>query len=60
MEDKHGPGRNLTNRGRVPVTVFHLQDRVNLGNYAELERTAKDAYENGMRDLVIDLSRLLP
>ena len=42
--------------GRVPVTVFRLQDRVNLGNYAELEQTAKDAYENGMRDLVIDLS----
>lgn len=42
--------------GRVPVTVFHLQDRVNLGNYTELERTAKDAYENGMRNLVIDLS----
>jgi anti-anti-sigma factor len=42
--------------GRVPVTVFQLQDRVNLGNYAELELTAKDAYKNGMRDLVIDLS----
>src|SRR3989337_4476052 len=42
--------------GRVPVTVFQLQDRVNLGNFAELEQTAKDSYENGMRDLVIDLS----
>ena len=42
--------------GRVPVTVFHLQDRVNLGNYAELEQTAKDAHENGTRNLVIDLS----
>ena len=44
-------------KGRVPVTVFHLQDRVNLGNFAELEQRAKDAYDNGMRDLVIDLSR---
>jgi len=43
--------------GRVPVTVFRLQDRVNLGNYAELEQTAKNSYENGMRDLVIDLSQ---
>ena len=43
--------------GRVPVTVFQLQDRVNLGNYAELEQTAKDEYSNGMRNLVIDLSR---
>src|SRR5215510_5095461 len=44
-------------RGRVPVTIFQLQDRVNLGNYQELEQTAKDAYEDGMRDLVIDLSK---
>ena len=44
-------------QGRVPVTVFQLQDRVNLGNYKELEQTAKDAYEAGTRDLVIDLSQ---
>src|ERR1044071_9453112 len=44
-------------QGRVPVTVFQLQDRVNLGNFAELEATAKQAYHNGTRDLVIDLSR---
>ncbi len=43
-------------QGRVPVTVFQLQDRVNLGNFQELEQTAKDAYDNGMRDLIIDLS----
>ncbi len=34
-------------QGRVPVTVFHLQDRVNLGNFAELEATAKEAFNNG-------------
>jgi anti-anti-sigma factor len=44
-------------QGRVPVTIFHLQDRVNLGNFTELEDTAKEAYNNGMRDLVIDLSQ---
>jgi anti-anti-sigma factor len=44
-------------QGRVPVTVFQLQDRVNLGNFAELEKAAKDAYDQGMRDLVIDLSK---
>jgi anti-anti-sigma factor len=44
-------------QGRVPVTVFQLQDRVNLGNFAELEEAAKEAYDNGMRDLVIDLSQ---
>jgi anti-anti-sigma factor len=47
----------LQSQGRIPVTVFQLQDRVNLGNFAELEQTAKDAYDNGTRDLVIDLSR---
>src|SRR5689334_17995273 len=44
-------------RGRVPVTVFCLPERVNLGNFAELEEAAKEAYNDGMRDLVIDLSQ---
>lgn len=44
-------------QGSVPITVFHLKDRVNLGNFAELEQSAKDFYNNGMRDLVIDLSQ---
>src|SRR5215210_4045865 len=44
-------------QGRVPVTVFQLQDRVNLGNFAELEEAAKEAHTNGTRDLVLDLSQ---
>ena len=44
-------------QGRVPVTVFHLPERVNLGNFAELEESAKEAYQEGMRDLVVDLSK---
>jgi len=44
-------------QGRVPVTVFHLQERVHLGNFSELENAAKDAYAEGTRDLVIDLRR---
>jgi anti-anti-sigma factor len=43
-------------QGRIPVTIFHIQDRVNLGNFTELEETAKEAYNNGTRDMVIDLS----
>ncbi len=43
-------------QGRVPVKVFQLQDRITIGNFAELEETAKEAYNNGMRDLVVDLS----
>jgi anti-anti-sigma factor len=44
-------------QGQVPVTVFQIQDRVNLGNYKELEQAAADSYEKGMRNLVIDLSK---
>ena len=44
-------------QGHTPVTIFHLQDRVNLGNFEELEALAKEAYSYGVRDLVIDLSR---
>lgn len=44
-------------QGRVPVTVFHVQDRINLGNYKQLEGAAQTAYEGGMRNLVIDLTK---
>ena len=43
-------------QGKVPVTIFHIQDRINLGNYKMLEQTAKNAYESGTRNLIIDLS----
>jgi anti-anti-sigma factor len=46
-------------QGRVPVTVFHLPERVNLENFTELEECAKEAYNNGTRDLVMDLSRTI-
>jgi anti-anti-sigma factor len=46
-------------QGRVAVTIFHLQDHIHLGNFAELEEAAQDAYNNGMRDLVIDLTRIV-
>jgi len=41
--------------GRVPVTIFRLRERIHLDNFAELENLAKDAYEMGTRNLVIDL-----
>jgi len=44
-------------RGRVPITVLELQDRVNLGNVAELEQAAREAFAAGGRDMVIDLSK---
>lgn len=44
-------------QGRIPVTIFRLQDRVNLGNFAEFEETAQEAYNSGMRDMVLDLGQ---
>lgn len=41
---------------RVPVTVFQLHDRVTIGNFAQLEQAAREAFDNGMRNLIIDLS----
>jgi anti-anti-sigma regulatory factor len=38
--------------------VFHLEDRVNLGNADELMKTAQQAYDKGTRDLVINLSEV--
>jgi anti-sigma B factor antagonist len=42
---------------RIPVTVLHLQGRVNLGNAAELEQAARKAFDAGGRAMVIDLSK---
>jgi len=44
-------------QGRVPVTVFHVRERVHLGNFSELENAANDAYDKGVRNVVIDLSQ---
>ena len=33
--------------GSIPVTVFELQERVNLGNTTELEQAGKNAYASG-------------
>ena len=45
-------------QGRVPVTILELQNRVNLGNTKELEQAASQAYRNGARDMLIDLSKV--
>jgi stage II sporulation protein AA (anti-sigma F factor antagonist) len=44
-------------QGRVPVTILHLKDRLNMGNIMELEQAATEAYAAGERNMVIDLSR---
>jgi anti-anti-sigma factor len=41
--------------GRVPVTILHVNDRLNMGNTARLEEAARQAGETGSRHMVIDL-----
>jgi anti-anti-sigma factor len=43
--------------GHVPVTILRLQDRLNMGNTAELEQAADEEYANGSRNMIIDLSK---
>lgn len=43
-------------QGQIPVTIFELHGRINLGNYKEIEQAARDAYDRGMRNLVMDFS----
>jgi anti-anti-sigma factor len=44
-------------KGRVPVTVLQLQNLVTLGNMAEVEQAARQAFAAGARDMVMDLSK---
>lgn len=39
-----------------PVTVFRLQERISLDNFAELEAITKQEHAKGMSHLVLDLS----
>jgi len=45
-------------QGRIPVTVFDLQYQINLGNTADLVQAGKKAFEEGTRDLVINISKV--
>jgi anti-anti-sigma regulatory factor len=42
--------------GRVPVSVMKLTGNLDASNYAEVISKAQDAYEEGARRLLIDLS----
>jgi anti-anti-sigma regulatory factor len=45
-------------QGRVPVTILQLDGKLDGSNYMQLVEEAKRIYENGARDLLIDLSGL--
>jgi anti-anti-sigma factor len=43
-------------KGRRPVTVFHVTGEINSATYEQFEQQARDAYAAGTRDLLIDLA----
>jgi anti-anti-sigma factor len=45
-------------QARVPVTIFRLADRINLGNAEELEDKAREVFAQGTRYLLIDLTKV--
>lgn len=46
-------------QGRVPVTVFHLQgDVIDANTYDQLEAQVQAAIESGVRDLLLDLTKV--
>lgn len=45
-------------QGRVPVTVFQLNTNLDVNFYEDLQKQAQEAFEGGMRNLIIDLSQV--
>jgi len=45
-------------QGRVPITVLHMDGRINLGNIDVLEKAAQEAYDAGARDVLLDLDNV--
>ena len=45
-------------QGRVPVTILHLSGRIDASNYQGVFEAAKELYEKGVRDLLLDLSEV--
>ena len=44
--------------GRVPVTVLRLEGRIHLGNAGELKEKAQREYDQGARNMLLELSEL--
>ena len=43
-------------QGRVPVTVLHIKGEINTTTAGEFQAEARKAYDDGARDMLIDLS----
>jgi anti-anti-sigma regulatory factor len=44
--------------GLAPVSILHLEGKLDRANYESLIEEAKEIYDNGSRNLIIDLSKL--
>lgn len=44
--------------GNVPVTVMHLMGDIDSSTYTDVINKAQETYDNGARDLLIDLSKV--
>ena len=47
-----------TEQGRVPVTIFHISGDIDGKTYDQLQAQADQAYQAGMRDLLLDLTHV--
>ena len=45
-------------QGTVPVTVLHVQGEMDASNYEQLIARAREAYDAGTRNLLIDMSEM--
>jgi len=44
--------------GEALVTVFHMQGKIDTNTYEQLQNKADEAYRNGTRNLLLDLSEV--
>ena len=44
--------------GRIPVTIMHLMGNLDASNYTDVIAKAQETYDEGTRDLLIDLSKV--
>ena len=45
-------------QGRVPVTIMQLTGNLDASNYTDVIAQAQETYDDGVRDLLIDLSKV--
>ena len=45
-------------QGKAPVTVLHVQGEMDASNYEQLIAKAREAYDAGTRNLLIDMSEM--